>query len=151
MLVLSVLACDSIDTVHVEPGSSAGALYLHAYQRPDSVNGIANIESIEVDRCGGHWLGATVWKIDRTRHPWFGAKEHPIIVYGKLPSDRWRTSQTAIPLDTGCYQASAWGGGIQGYAAFRVASSGEIHEISYAALQALREAARREDSLAGIK
>jgi hypothetical protein len=151
MLSLSVFACDPINAIHVEPGSTAGVLHLHAYRTPDSVSGIASIESIELDRCGGRWRGATVWKIERTRSRWFGAKEDPIITYGPLPSDRWRTSQWAMPLDTGCYEVVASGGAIPGSAAFRVASDGEIHEISHSALQGLRKAAPREDSSAGMK
>jgi hypothetical protein len=151
LLVLVVVACDPINTIHVEPGSTAGALHLHPYRMPDSVSGIATIDAIEVDRCGGRWLGASVWKIERTRHRWFGAREDPIITYGRLPSNQWRTSQQATPLDTGCYLAVASGGAIPGSAAFRVASDGEIHEISHSALQELRNVARLQDSSAGIK
>src|SRR5678815_2260150 len=103
MLVVSVLACDPTNEIHVEPQSTTGVLRLHAYRAPDSVSGIATVTTIEVDRCGGRWLGATMWKIERTRRRWFGAKEDPIITYGRLPSDRWRTSQEAQALDTGCY------------------------------------------------
>ena len=122
--------CDSANEIHVEPGSSARALTLHAYQLPDSADGSGGITRITVGRCGATSTGPAVWNIERRPGVrWFGPRETTRFRYGLAPSARWTITHPSEPLDSGCFYAVADGGAIFGLTFFRVRSDGTIETV----------------------
>ena len=122
-------ACDPANEVHVEPGSTADALVLHAYRSPDSLSGLGTVTRLAVGRCGGDWLGEPVWAVERESRHWLGRPEPTRIEYGRTPSNRWRTVTLSAPLDSGCFYAAADGNAIGGLTFFRVLPGGAIESM----------------------
>src|SRR5689334_18828187 len=102
--MLTCLGCDPFNEIHVEPGSSAHLLTLHAFLMPDSVDGIGAITGITVGRCATATAGPIVWSIERRRPRFslFGGRgttrESTRLEYGNLPSGRWTTTHPPEPL-----------------------------------------------------
>lgn len=132
LLLLGLVACDPANEIHVDPGSRADSLILHAFQLPDSLDGTEWLYNLTVATCPSASDSAVpVWQIERRgasgRNP---NSVSPYFRYGQRPRGDWTTVRGPLSLHAGCYAADVQGGGISGYTRFVVDSTGRITPLA---------------------
>jgi hypothetical protein len=127
VLVVAVMACDPANEIHVEPGSRADSLVLHAFRSPDSVTGGARLSRLWVATCdtAGSRLRDT-WVLERAPTSLFRRSPSPVLFRYGQPTPGWHAAHPASVLREGCHIGSVEGAAIGGTVRFWVGPNGEI-------------------------
>jgi hypothetical protein len=127
--VAATLACVSgRDEVHIEPGSRADSLVIHAFLAPDSANGGAPLRELTVSRCSAG-SPTTDWTIEH-RSAGLGARpSDPVFFRYAAHIPGWTTTRSALPMKSGCYLVMLSGGGHWASTQFWVSEGGTVHYL----------------------
>jgi hypothetical protein len=129
--VAACVIADPGTAIHVEPGSTAQELVLHAFVGSDSLAPNRGLMRVEVRQCfdrAAQQEGRVVWAVERPALRAPSAPRSPYLAYGTLPGVSWVTQTAPEPLGPGCYWVTAQGGGIGAATRFVVSASGAIRD-----------------------